>query len=188
MAEVQLNRMPQPAPEELSQLNDRAVDLARGELWKDARETIQKAVQIAPDDETVVWNAALIELIAETRAKAAQEPESPYPLLVNVFYGDYAAALELFRPYGPEQIFSPQTPLVAGTTAEGWESNLKDYVADFTGKALQAMPDLAAAYYLRAWATYLVNPSDSGILPDLEMAAQLDPGEKLFSDALSYLK
>jgi hypothetical protein len=127
MAEVQLSRMPQPAPEELTQLNDRAVDLARGELWKDARETIRKAAQIAPADETVAWNAALIELIAETRAKAAQEPDSPYPLLLNIFYGDYAAALELFRPYEPEQIFNPQTPLVAGTPAEGWESNLKDY-------------------------------------------------------------
>jgi hypothetical protein len=50
------------------------------------------------------------------------------------------------------------------------------------------MPDLAAAYYLRAWVNYLVDPSDPGILPDLEMTAQLDPGEKLYTDALNYLK
>jgi hypothetical protein len=100
------------------------VDLARGELWKDAQETIQKAAQLSPEDETVAWNSALIGLIAARRAEAAQEPDSPYPLLQNIFWRLRRRA-ELAVPM-PERLFNP-APLVAGQSLR-LETNVKDYV------------------------------------------------------------
>ena len=47
--------------------------------------------------------------------------EGPYPLLANVFYGDYEAAVSniMTRLYAQCQLFDLETPLVAGTVAEG---------------------------------------------------------------------
>jgi len=40
---------------------------------------------------------------------------------------------------------------------------------------------LAEAYFMRVWATYLVNPDSPEVLDDIERAAQLAPDEPLFS-------
>jgi hypothetical protein len=186
MVEVQLARLPRPAPEELSQLNDRAIELAQAELWKDARQEIGKALDLAPQDPTVAWNAALIDLHAETRRIWAQQ--SPYPLLSLIFYGDYAAAMDILRPYNPNQLFNPRTPLVAGTVAEGWEQALKEWVSLFAGKALEAEPNLAAAYFLRGWASYVADPKYSRAGVDIQRAVQLDPSDPLFLDSAVFLK
>jgi len=164
---------------------NRAVELAEAGLWKDALAKIIEAKEVAAqaaeptDSWTLEWDYVLIKLHAD--AMAEEVTQSPYPLLSNIFYGDYAAALDLMRPYTAEQIFSPESPLIVGTVAEGWEETLSDWIVGSTNLALEAQPDLAAAYFLRGWATYLVKPDSPEAQADIERAAELAPEEPLFT-------
>jgi hypothetical protein len=197
MVPLSLTPLPETAPADLRQLNDRAVELAQAELWQEAQATIAAAnaagsaadsaadTQAPESQSTVAWNAILIDLVAEARAEQALT--GIYPLLQNVFYGDYAAALDGMRPYSPPEIWSLESPLVVGTVAEGWEMALSDWISWTTNLALGAEPDLAPAYFLRGWAAYLVNPDDPAVLADVQRATDLAPGEPLFAQSLAYL-
>ncbi len=183
---VELTPLPDAAPADVLNFNNLAVKLAGAELWKEAQPAAEKALALAPQDPTVIWNAALIRLHAE--AYQSQLKDSPYPLLVQVFYGDYAAALDVMRPYTASQIFSSATPLVTGTIAADWEEALSERVISSTTQALTVEPDLAAAYFLRGWATHLVKPGDPQVKADIEKAAALAPNEPLFTASVAYLK
>lgn len=172
------------APDEA---NSRAVQLAQAGLWPDALAAIQEAVALAGDDDpptptgSLRWNAALIQLHHD--AQLAYLQSSPYPLLSNVFYGDYAAAVDLMRSLPVEQIFSPDTPLVVGTEAEAWQAELSSYLVQSASAALEVMPDLAPAYFMRAWGAYLADPASPQIAADLAAAAQLAPDDALYAAA-----
>lgn len=185
LVQVELAPLPAAAPEGLRRLNDQAIVLAQAELWQDAWETIRQigAAGDAAEWNSTEWNSALIELHATRRAKAVGS--SPYPLLAHIFAGDYPAALELFRPLRPEKIFTPQSPLLVGTAAAGQEANLSAYLLQFTDKALAARPDLAGAYFVRAWASYLVNP-EGQFRHDLQSATRLAPSDPLFAACAAY--
>lgn len=186
LAPVELTHLPESAPAELRRLTNRAVDLAEHGLWKDARATISQTVALGASDATATWDAALIRLTAEARAE--QAGSGAYPLLDNLFYGDYPAALDAMRPYAPEQLFAADTPLVVGTTAESWVPELTAEITGTTELALKLQPDLAAASFLHGWALHLASPADPAALADVERAAQLAPGDKLFSESLAYLR
>ncbi len=186
MVEQKITSLPSPAPADLQRLTNRAVDLAGAGLWKDAQTTITQAKALNPQDPTVIMDAGLIGLYAGAFGQQAQD--GPYPLLDNVFYGDYPAALNVMRPLSPAQIFSQQSPLVVGTVAQGFEQSLEQQLITSTTQALQVEPNLAAAYFIRGWALYLANPSDPKVLSDVQKAAQLDPKEPLYSQSLQYLK
>ncbi len=176
---VELRMMAEEHPARAA--NDRAVELAHAGLWKDAMAKIaeaQEAAADAPESPILAWNHALIKMHADAMANAA--PDSGYPLLSHIFYGDYAAALELLRPYGAEELFSTTSPLITGTVAMGWEPTLTDYVIKSTNAALEVKPDLAAAYFLRGWAEYLSNPSGTQAQADIAHAAELNPAEPLY--------
>ena len=168
------------------QPTNRAVELANAGLWADALAQIEEAQRVAAetaeptDTYTLAWDTALIHLYYD--AWQAELNHSPYPLLTHVFFGDYAGALEIMRPYSHDQIFSANTPLIQGTVAEGNEQWVADYMLAQTNAAIAARPELAAAYYLRAWAAFLNNPADPQIQSDLTQAAELDPSEPLFVD------
>lgn len=181
LSEVKLSPLPEAAPTQLRDLTNRAVELAQAGLWKDALETINQAVALDAQNPLVNMDAALIKL------HAGQDKEG-YPLLGHIFYGDYAAALELLRPYSVEQIFAQPNPLITGTEAEGWETELSQRIIDHSTRALQLQPELAAAFFWRGWAKHLANPGDPGVLSDIEQAARLAPQEPLFSQSLTYLK
>ena len=166
-------------------LTNWAVGLANGGLWADALDNIERAERVAaqasePND-TIAWNVALIHLY--NQAYQAELNHTPYPLLTHIFYGDYAAALDIMRAYGNDQIFSTSSPLIQGTVAEGQEQLLADYILQQTNAAIAAKPDLLAPYYLRAWATYLANPADPQIAADLQFVAALQPSEPLYTQA-----
>jgi hypothetical protein len=186
LVEVDLTPLPEPAPTDVRRLTNRAVELAQAGLWKDARTTIAQAQALQPKDPTVGWDAALIRLHADAREEQARS--GPYPLLGNVFFGDYAAALDVVRPYTPAQLFDPDGPLVVGTVAEQWLPQLVEAVETTATAALKAQPDLAAAYFLRGWAAYLNQPGSSEALADLQRAATLAPSEPLFARSLQYVK
>jgi hypothetical protein len=184
--EVELSPLPASAQAELRELNNRAVELAGGGLWLDAQAAIDQALPLAPDEPTVIWNATLIGMHAESNRE--QVRTSPYPLLTNLFLGDYAAVLEVMRLYPPEEIFSPLSPVLMDVDAFTWEAELNYWVTLSASQALEARPDLAEAYFLRGWATYLVQPGSPEVLADIERAAALRPDEPLFSQSLAYLK
>ena len=79
LVQVELNKLAGSYPQEIVQMNNRAIELANGELWKDARQSIEGALEISGDNETVFWNAVLIDLIAESREEEVER--SQYPLL-----------------------------------------------------------------------------------------------------------
>jgi hypothetical protein len=109
-------------------------------------------------------------------------------LLNNLFYGDYPAALQVLRPYSPDQIFSLTGPLITGTVSEGWEPTLAEWITQTTTSAIQLQPNLAAAYFLRGWGAYLSNATDPAARQDVARAAQLDPNEPLYAQSDVYLK
>jgi tetratricopeptide (TPR) repeat protein len=188
MVEVPLTPLPESAPGDLRDLNNRAVELAQAGLWKDALATVEQALALDAQDETVAWNAALIRLTAEARRPPHDYESIGYPLLDRIFYGDYAAALDVMADYSVEELFSQPSPLVVGTVAEGWENALAQYIQENATRALQVQPDLAAAWFLRGWATHLSNPDSPEALADIERAAELDPSEPLFTQSVAYLK
>ena len=188
MVEVPLTPLPESASTDLRDLNNRAVELAQAGLWKDALATIEQALALNAQDETVAWNAALIRLTAEARRPPYDYESIGYPLLDRIFYGDYAAALDVMHPYSVEELFTQPSPLVVGTVAENFEESLIQHIQTSTTQALQVQPDLAAALFLRGWATHLSNPGSPEALADIERAAELDPNEPLFTQSVTYLK
>ena len=174
-------------------LTNKAVALAQAGLWKDAAAVIEQAKQAAANvqppftNDTVDWDYGLIKLHADAAARAVAD--SGYPLLSNVFYGDYAAAVDLMRPYSAAQIFSAQTPLVVGTTAEAWVPELTGAITQSATSALALKPDLAPAYFLRGWASYLADPvaNRAQAKADVERASALAPADALYRDAAAFL-
>ena len=185
LVQVELTELTGSFPQELVQLNNRAVDLANGELWMDANQSIEGALEISGDNETVFWNAVLIDLIAESREEEVKR--SQYPLLNSIFHGDYESAVDLMRSHRPWELFSIESALVSQTAAEGWEKEIQNWILLFTDKALEAEPDMAAAYFLRAWATYIVDKNDPRVMKNLRKAVVLNPKETLYSETLRYL-
>jgi hypothetical protein len=171
-------------------MNNHAVELARAGLWKDAQAVIGQALPAEAEDpdaeETVVWNRALIGLYAGFLAE--QVGEGVYPLLENAFYGDYDAALDAMRPYSPEEIWGPETPLVVGTVAEGWEFELSTWISRTTNLALRARPELAGALFLRGWGAHLGTPGNEQTVSDVERAAELVPTDPVFAKSAAYLQ
>jgi len=186
LVQVELNKLTGSYPEELVQLNDRAVELADSELWVDARQSIEGALEISGDNETVFWNAVLIDLIAESREEEVKR--SQYPLLTLIFLGDYESAVDLMRSHRPWELFGTESALVSQTAAEGWEKEIQNWIILFTDKALETEPDMAAAYFLRAWAIYIVDKNDPGVMKNLRKAVVLNPKETFYSETLRYLQ
>jgi hypothetical protein len=175
--------MGQPQP--MRDLVNPAVDMANAGLWKDALVKITEARDLAPsypesNVESLNWTYGMIKLHAD--AMAADAVSGTYPLLSRVFYGDYAAAVDLMRSYAPAQVFDPAGPLIAGTVAEGMEGVLSDQIIQSANAALALKTDLAEAYLMRGWARYLVDPASPQVRADVHQAAALRPGDAFFAD------
>ncbi|NJN83055.1 MAG: SH3 domain-containing protein [Caldilineaceae bacterium] len=192
MVPVTLAPLPDSAPAQLAQINDLALTFANADLWKDALATVDAAAivdTLDPDSEvatTFGWNATDIRLNSQAK-RAAVNDGGGYPLLENVFYGDYDVAVDLMREVSADQIFTATTPLVVGTVAEGWQSELSRTLIRNSGAALEVKPGLASAHFLRGWGTYLAKPDDPTVLEDLTNAAALAPNDTLYRDSVLYL-
>lgn len=183
LADVKLAPLPASAPAAVRTSVNKAVTLAQAGLWKDAQAAI---ASVSSTDATAVWNAALIKLHAEPFAR--QAAEGPYPLLDHVFYGDYAAALNVMRAYTPDKLFAAASPPLAVDIAKGWEKSVVQWITTTTTAAVGAQPDLAAGYFLRGWALNVAQPGSAAALADIEKAAQLAPNDLLFSQSVAYLR
>ncbi len=173
-------------PAQARDLVRRAVELGQGELWQQARQQINQARSLAPQDATVAWDSAIIQLFADARAQQARS--AAYPLLDNLFNGDYTAVINQMKAYTPAQLFTLRTPLIVGTLAVGWEDSLSQNITSTTTLNLRADPTLAAAYFVRGWGIFQHSPGTSAALPDVEKAAQLQPTNALFTSSVTFLR
>jgi hypothetical protein len=188
LGEIKAEKLSKSNSVTAKQANDGAVELFDHSLMKDAHAEIEKAYALDPSNETIKWNRILINLHADARKQVVKDNQ--YPLLANIFYGDYDAALEVLRPRSLDEILSgPETsPLVVGTVAEGYEGALTSYITSTTTLALGANPNLAGAYYLRGWALHLAGGHDSQVIADMQKAAMLDPKDNLFAETLARIR
>jgi hypothetical protein len=175
-----------PAVQEVN----KAVSLAKAGLWRDAQSSITAARKAAHEagaarNDTLEWDYGLIRLHAQALMSAAYG--SGYPILGQVFYGDYGMAVGQLRQYPPEEIFSLKSPAVAGTVAENWTRELSEALTSSATAALDASPDLAPAYFLRAWGTFLLAPNAEAAREDLRRAAELAPDDVLYAASAEYL-
>lgn len=174
------------APAAARDLVRRAVELAQGELWQQARQQIDQARALAPQDPTIGWDSGIIQLFAGARAEQARS--DAYPLLDNLFNGDYTAVLNQMKRYTPAQLFTLRTPLIVDTPAVGWEDSLAENITRTTTLNLRANPTLAAAYFVRGWGIFRHSPGTTAALPDVEKAAQLEPANTLFTSSAAFLR
>lgn len=179
-----------PVPHEnqlVTDLTEQAAIFARADLWRRASEASFLAIQEAPGDDEVEWLHLAISRTSDARLTEAGSPAQP--LLTWVLAGEYDAAVALMKQHTPEEVFSVTGPLIAGTAAEGgWEEVTGDYLVDFSTRAIEVDPTLAAAYATRAMGHILANPEDwASALADMEEAATLAPGDAFYREARDYL-
>lgn len=179
-----------PVPHEnqlVTDLTEQAAIFARADLWRRASEASFLAIQEAPGDDEVEWLHLAISRMSDVRLTEAGSPAQP--LLTWVLAGEYDAAVALMKQHTPEEVFSVTGPLIAGTAAEGgWEEVTGDYLVDFSTRAIEVDPTLAAAYATRALGHILANPEDwASALADMEEAATLAPGDAFYREARDYL-
>jgi hypothetical protein len=189
MTPVTLEPLPADAPADLQAINEQALALVAAGLWQDALATVEEALPLSVSDpsETFTWNSAVIRLNAEAKRDAIVD--SPYPLLANLFYGDFDAAVEIIRDEAwADGAFSPDSPLLVGTVAEGWEEALAEWITTTVEPALAYNPDLAAAHFLRGWATYVQTQDEAAALPDVQRAAELAPDDEFYTKSVEFLE
>ena len=100
-------------------------------------------------------NVALVQLVGEARRADAEAAEHPYPLLAQVFYGDYPAAVDVMRVYTVSEVFAQPSALISGTVAAGWEGALAGQLTTTTSSAIGVNDRLAAAYFVRGVGEWL---------------------------------
>ena len=189
---VELSLLPESAPAALRDANNKAVILAQLNLWQDAlNQLAMVAAQNQADDTGIVgWNVALIHLIGEARREAATQ--DIYPILQQLFYGDYVAAVAPFRTHPPAEVFAQPSALVQGTVAEGWEDSVRSWVFQVTDPMVESEEvgdDVkASAHFLRAWAAYVVDPADPAVGENMTQTTQLAPDDAFFNACASYLE
>jgi hypothetical protein len=76
---VRLSDLPDTAPAEVRDLNNRAVELVGGGFWQEGQAMIAEAAAQAPEEPSVIWNKLLIDLKAE--ALGSQLYPDAYPLI-----------------------------------------------------------------------------------------------------------
>ncbi len=91
------------------------------------------------------------------------------------------------RRYGAAQIFRVDSPLIVGTVAESFLPQLTEEITASVAAALTVKPNLAPAYFLRGWASFLAGQPRAQVKADVERAAALAPGDPLFSQAAQLL-
>lgn len=180
----------QTAP--FAEQNYQAVAFAQADLWAEALTAINAAVTAAGSADppttggSLRWNQRLIQKMHDAHLEAIAN--SAFPLLNLVFYGDYTGVVDRMRQTAPAEIFSTESPLIAGTVAEGWETVLGEHLISATERVLAIQPDRAEVFFVQAWGRFLVDATDPAIATDLDRAAQLQPDTPLFVESATWWK
>ncbi len=165
---------------------ERAVALAKADLWREAAAAAVEASRALPERTDVRWLSILINRTAVARLNYAGA--SGQPLLTQVFAGEYAAAAEMMRALEPAQAFALNGPLIAGTAAEQDLATMAVQVLDFTERALVMAPDRAEIHAVRALGLTLASPDDLGrARAALAEAAELAPDDAFLQASREFL-
>jgi hypothetical protein len=158
-----------------------ALERAQAGQWIDALAIIAgDAPDPAPTpDPAVDWLFTSLRLTAERRAEQAQS--GAYPLLDRVFFGDYAGAIDVMRPYVPLQLIDWAGPLFLQTPFLDDPARVAAAVLEQTERTLAAQPDDAAALFLRGWARLINDSGDQAGIDDITRAAELVPDDALYA-------
>ena len=186
MTQVALQPLAADAPAEVTAFNDSLIVLAQAGLWQDAQAALAEAAVFSYTEPALQWNLAYVRVNAEARQAAATE-DTAYPLLSKVFYGDYAGAVDLLRQEGADGLFIPETALITGTVAEGWQTELADRLTSNATAALAVQPELAAAYFIRGWGEYVRASDETAAVADVQKAAELAPADELYRKSVEFL-
>lgn len=186
MTQVELQPLAGDAPAAVSAFNDQLIALAQAGLWQDAQAMLDEAAVFSYTEPALQWNLAYVRFNAEARQAAATE-DTAYPLLSKVFYGDYAGAVEILRAVGADGLFIPETELITGTVAEGWQAEVADRLTNNATAALDVRPELAAAYFVRGWGEYVRAFDEAAAVADVQKAAELAPDDELYSKSVEFL-
>ncbi|HRW09588.1 MAG TPA: hypothetical protein P5121_31020 [Caldilineaceae bacterium] len=184
MVPVTLQPLSAAATDAVRAFNEQLLALVDAGLWKDAQALLDEAMLFSYTEPAFQWNLLYVRVNAEARQAAAAE-EGAYPLLSQVFYGDYAAAVATMQELGAAGLFTPETPLIVGTVAEGWQAEVADRLTSNASAALEAQPGLAAAYFVRGWGEYVRNFDATAAVSDLQQAAALAPDMALYQQSLA---
>jgi putative hemolysin len=184
--------VPQYPTAPYAEQNRQAVAFAQADLWAEALTAINAAVTAAGSADppttggTLRWNQRLIQKMHDAHLEAIAN--SAFPLLNRVFYGDYTGVVEQMRQTTPAEIFSTASPLIVGTVAEGWTTELGRHLLLATERVLAIQPDRAEVFFVQAWGRFLVDATDPAIATDLDHAAQLQPDTPLFVESATWWK
>ncbi len=112
-------------------------------------------------------NVALVQLVGDARKADAEAAEHPYPLLAQVFYGDYPAAVDVMRVYTVSEVFAQPSALISGTVAAGWDGALAGWLTTTASSAIGVNDRLAAAYFVRGYGEWLggITAATTGDVP-----------------------
>jgi len=96
--------------------------------------------------------------------------------MTTIFYGDYAAAVEVMRPYSAEGLFS-QPPAIISAPQRKVGRIHRRQIHSATTAALQVKPLLAETYFRARWATCSPIPPIPAAREDIQRAAALRPDD-----------
>ena len=182
LAEAAPRLLAEDRPIHLRAINSQALSLAEAGLYADALDEIERAEIAAPSDQTVRWNALWIRHHLEVSRQLALT--SPFPLLSHVFAGDWDFSFEVLWAMGPATLFS-DTPIPASSAAFGFEKTVGHLLVQYANSALIVQPERAEVHALGAWGRFLLDSDDPAVLPGLERAAELAPGDSRFSELVA---
>ena len=181
LVKVELKDATDRSTNSLSKQNNLAIAYAKAELWKDADRIVNEIASQydTPLPTDIHWNLEYIKLMAEKKRSFATSAIQPFVSLL--YYGDYEAIEQLLEQSTAGQIFSGSSPVVDPTYRETVASLIQSH----TELALTLRPDIASAYFLRAWAKWVTDPRDLTIVDDLQQAFDLHPSSVLYADSLT---
>ncbi len=165
--------------EELRDLNNRAVELAQASLFADALTRIEQAQEMAPEDDTVGWNAIWIRHHLEASRREATR--SQFPILGHVFAGDWEVALDSLWAIGLSTIAS-SAPIPAEFVAVSSEFVVGEFLNQYADTAIALQPERAAIHAMGAWGRFLVNRDDPAVQEGFRRAAELAPEDARYSE------
>lgn len=179
LVEAAPRSLPEDHPADLRALNDVALRMAEASLYAEALQKIGEAQMLAPENSTLLWNAAWILHHLEVSRQIALF--SPYPLLAHIFAGEWESSFDELWATGLPT-FASDSPISDSSAAAGFEQNVGLLLTQYAGYALAFQPDRAAVHALDAWGRYLQDQTDKEVLTGFRRAAQLAPQDSRFGE------
>lgn len=177
-------------PQKIQPASDAAtntiVAYAQAQRWNKVDALLKQLVppSMAPDK----WNIALMRHAAELRRPADDEA---FPLLAQIFYGDYDAAVALLKKAGATQTADFNGAWFDGPISQGMTDPMTEFrqtaldnTIAFADLALAQDPNDTSVRFIRGWAKTLKNPRDPAGISDLQAVAKVDPFYAAVRDAI----